>query len=225
MISTLNQIASKPGANASSMKRATKQGRSFKCCGHCGKMAPTNNKIICDGCDTAFPIKKNANSKQGRSFKRCGECDEMAGSNNQIKCKKCASANWVKRQTLKRSVKRVLKQPVVKKRKTSGKNVLDDMLALLDSTPNNEPSTTKVTPNDLFSDYEPVDEDSMFSELMTDMATAPKPLTRDSSLTIGDDIFDEFIGDMDADTSEFEHDTSWFDNFFASPSVDGSVSV
>jgi hypothetical protein len=205
-------------------------------------MAPTNNKILCNGCGTAFPIKKNENSKQGRSFKCCADCDRMAGSNNQKQCKKCKSTNWVKRQAPKRSyssvkrsakreskqrsAKRESKQPVAKKRKTSGKNMLDDMLALLDSSTKSELSSSKATSIDLLSEYELVGNDSMFDELMADMVTAPKPLTRDSSLTISDDIFDDFVANMGADEKELEDCTGgWLDEFLTRPSVNSSISV
>lgn len=233
MSSTLNQIASKPIANASQKKRESQQGRSFKCCAHCKEMAPTNNKILCNGCGTAFPIKKNENSNQGRSFKCCADCDRMAGSNNQKQCKKCKSTNWVKRKASKRSsssvklsAKRESKQPVAKKRKTSGKNMLDDMLALLDSSTKSELSSSKATPIELLSEYELVGNDSMFDVLMADMVTAPKPLTRDSSLSISDDIFDDFVANMGANEKEFEDCTGgWLDEFLTRPSVNSSVSV
>jgi hypothetical protein len=223
-------------------------------------MAPANNKILCNGCGTAFPIKKNENSNQGRSFKCCADCDRMAGSNNQKQCKKCKSTNWVKRQapkrsysSVKRSAKRESKQPVAKKRKTSGKNMLDDMLALLDSSTKSELSSSKATSIDLLSEYELVGNDSMFDELMADMVTAPKPLTRDSSLTISDDIFDDFVANMvtapkpltrdssltisddifddfvanmGADEKELEDCTGgWLDEFLTRPSVNSSISV
>lgn len=236
-MSHTRQIHSKPLSNASSMKRESKQGRSFKCCAHCGKMAPANNKKFCDGCGTAFPIKINANSKQGRSFKCCADCDHMAGSNNQKKCKKCGSTNWAKSKSQKRktsSVKRSTNNagtpPAAKKRKKSGKNMFDDMLSLLDSPPKNEPAVAKATPLDLFNGYELSDDNSMFDEMMSELASAPKSLTRESSLTMNDDMFNDFISEMDAEANaeEFEDDIlsmDWLDDIMPKPKLERGISV
>jgi len=100
------------------------------------------------------------------------------------------------------------------------------MLALLDSSTKSELSSSKATPIDLLSEYELVGNDSMFDVLMADMVTAPKPLTRDSSLSISDDIFDDFVANMGANEKEFEDCTGgWLDEFLTRPSVNSSVSV
>ena len=112
MRATSCQMASKPVANASLVKGESNQGRSFKCCDHCGLMAPCNNKKKCNGCATLFLVPENKNSKQGKSFKCCGDCGNMAGSNNQTACKYCTRTNWVKK-TKKNTSKR--KSPTLRK--------------------------------------------------------------------------------------------------------------
>lgn len=245
MISTLNQIASKPGANASSMKRASKQGYSFKCCAHCGEMAPANNKKICDECGTAFPIKKNESSKQGRSFKCCGDCGKMAGSNNQIKCKGCSSTNWAKRQAVKRPPKRkavaennkAKQKKSVKKRKTSGKNMLDEMLVLLKRDPPSKQASSPDVENDGFDglgvldflepsedaiDFLEPSEDAMFADLMSSMSADVDPSAIGNSYCqspTDDAMFDDFMKEMGLSTTEqVENEISsddWMDNMFS----------
>ena len=209
MISTSNQIASKTGKtgiNASTKKRTSRQGRSFKCCDNCGDMAPANNKKICDGCRNAFPIKKNESSLQGRSFKLCGECGDMAGSNNQIKCKGCSSTNWALRQAVKRPGKRKavgannLPKKPVKKRKTSGKNMLDDILVLLKDPPSKQAPSPKDAENDGLGALDALDflepsenmlDDAAPSENMLDDATPSENML--------DDAFDDLMSSMAAD--------------------------
>ena len=240
MISTLNQIASKPGANASLVKRASKQGRSFKCCDHCGDMAPANNKKICDGCGTAFPIKKNESSKQGRSFKCCGDCGKMAGSNNQLKCKGCSSTNWAKRQAVKRPAKRKAsvennkanQKKATKKRKTSGKNMLDDILVLLKKyPPSKQAPSHKDAENDgldaldVLDFLEPSENmlyDAMFDDLMSSMAADVDPSAVGNSKCqspTDDAVFDEFLQEIGLSTTEdVETELSsdeWMDNVFS----------
>lgn len=238
MISTLNQIASKPGANASSTKRATKQGRSFKCCDQCGEMAPANNKKICNGCGTAFPIKKNESSKQGRSFKCCGDCGKMAGSNNQIMCKGCSSTNWALRQAVKRPTKRkavvennkVKQKKSVKKRKTSGKNMLDEMLVLLKQDPPSKQAPSRVEnvgfdALDVIDFLEPSENmlnDTMFDDLISSMAADVDPSAIGNSRCqspADDAMFDDFMKEMGFSTvEEVENGISsdeWIDNVFS----------
>lgn len=121
--------------------------------------------------------------------------------------------------------------------------MLDDMLALLDSPSPSAPSATK-TPSvltkspslDLLSDYNLVGEDNVFDELMADLSTSsatltsPKSLTRNSSLTLDDDMFSVFANELDAEVNaqEFEDDIlsmGWLDDILENQSSKEDISV
>jgi len=202
-------------------------------------MAPANNKKICDECGTAFPIKKNENSKQGRSFKCCGDCGKMAGSNNQIKCKGCSSTNWAKRQAVKRPPKRkavaennkAKQKKSVKKRKTSGKNMLDEMLVLLKRDPPSKQASSPDVENDGFDGLGVLDflepsenmlNDTMFDDLMSSMAADVDPSAIGNSRCespTDDAMFDDFMKEMGLSTvDDVETELSsddWMDNMFS----------
>jgi len=194
-------------------------------------------------------MKKNESSKQGRSFKCCGDCGKMAGSNNQIKCKACSSTNWAKRQAVKRPAKRkavtennkVEQKKSVKKRKTSGKNMLDEMLVLLKRNPPSKQASSSKDADAEKDGFDALDvldflepsEDVIFDDLMSPMSADVDPSVVGNSYCqspTDDAMFDNFLQEIGLSTTEqVENEISssddWMDNMFSDISEMGTSNI
>jgi hypothetical protein len=193
---------------------SSKQGRSFKKCIECGKMAGSNNQIKCKGCACSNWTQSETTKRRKNPAKR------TVNSKNVCPSKK----------------RKVMldKKALTKKRKvaTTDEDMLNDMLGLLSQDVPLKQSSLPEVENvgvdmlDALDYLEPsditLDEDIMFGELMSSMAA--EKVTSDTDLSfVSDTVFDEFMGDIDVSTVEqVEIEMSsdeWIDNMFSEMSA------